>query len=442
MRLVRLGACLAGLALVLGGCADSLLSVDNPDVVKPGKITGEVAANALFEGARSEFIAAHDGDGSITALPSSSGLVYVSGLFADEFLFPATPPSLIEIDRRAVQRTNDVIAAVYLVMHRARLAAERAIEALSALPGAGADPRLGEAHALGALMYTLFGETFCNGVPFSESKGGIIENGDPVSIEVMFQTALTKLDAAATKTGGDEDVANLVRVGRGRTLVDLGRFADAATAVASVPTSFSFANPHSTDDPRAQNYIKGVMWDTFFLGVADQEGTNGLDFVTAGDPRVVTVDGGQSNFDQQTEVFRFTGYESGAAPVILASGLEARLIEAEAALEAGSVTAWRAKLDEVRAAAGLLPIVDPGSPAARLDLTYRERAFALFGTAHRFGDLRRLVRVYNRGAETVFPTGDYHKDNLVRGVEVAFPVPQTEENNPKYTSAACDPNKA
>ena len=44
----------------------------------------------------------------------------------------------------------------------------------------------------------------------------------------------------------------------------------------------------------------------------------------------------------------------------------------------------------------------------RIDLLFRERAFWLFGTGHRLGDLRRLVKHYGRDAESVFPSGAYH----------------------------------
>ena len=43
--------------------------------------------------------------------------------------------------------------------------------------------------------------------------------------------------------------------------------------------------------------------------------------------------------------------------------------------------------------------------------------------------MRRLVRQYGRDAETVFPTGDYHKGGSY-GPDVNFPLPIEEQNNP------------
>jgi hypothetical protein len=75
-----------------------------------------------------------------------------------------------------------------------------------------------------------------------------------------------------------------------------------------------------------------------------------------------------------------------------------------------------------------------------VDLLLRERAFWFYLTAHRLGDLRRLVRQYARTAESVYPTGAYHKQGLTRGTQVSFIVPQPEENNPEYDASACNPS--
>ena len=109
------------------------------------------------------------------------------------------------------------------------------------------------------------------------------------------------------------------------------------------------------------------------------------------------------------------------------------MIEAEAALRAGNTATWLARLNTARANYGMGALADPGNQNARVDLLFRERAFSLFATGHRLGDLRRLVRQYGRGSETVYPTGDYHKDGLKLGTDLQFIIPQNEKNNPKFT---------
>jgi len=131
--------------------------------------------------------------------------------------------------------------------------------------------------------------------------------------------------------------------------------------------------------------------------------------------------------------------------VNLMTGIEARLIEAEAAFKAGNPAGMVAKLNQARTEGGVTGLAanltDPGTDAARIDLLFTERALWLYGTGHRLGDLRRLVRQYNRGAESVYPTGSWWKGGNY-GNQVTLPIPQSEETNLNYTASSCDPTKA
>jgi starch-binding outer membrane protein, SusD/RagB family len=59
-------------------------------------------------------------------------------------------------------------------------------------------------------------------------------------------------------------------------------------------------------------------------------------------------------------------------------------------------------------------------------------------TAHRLGDLRRLVRQYNRPINAVFPVGISVRGEPY-GDHVTLRVPFAERNNPLYSPEACDP---
>ena len=76
-------------------------------------------------------------------------------------------------------------------------------------------------------------------------------------------------------------------------------------------------------------------------------------------------------------------------------------------------------------------LADPGSTAGQVDLLFRERAFWLFATGHRLGDMRRLVRQYGRAVDSVFPNGAYFKGGNY-GTDVNIPVPFQETNNPNF----------
>jgi hypothetical protein len=157
-----------------------------------------------------------------------------------------------------------------------------------------------------------------------------------------------------------------------------------------------------------------------------------LPYITANDPRLDVVVTGQLGFDRATPFNLQLKYPDQQSNVVLASGIEARLIEAEAQFRAGTPGPAIATLNALRAFAGLDPLVDPGTDIERTNLLFQERAFWMWGTAHRLGDMRRLVRQYSRTEDTVFPIGEYHKGGEY-GSDVNFPVSSDERNNPKFT---------
>ncbi len=112
-------------------------------------------------------------------------------------------------------------------------------------------------------------------------------------------------------------------------------------------------------------------------------------------------------------------YPDATAPVPLADGIEARLIEAEAQLQAGDRSGMTTTLNDLRQSFpdfGLGNLSTPGTQAEAVDLLFSERAFWLYATGHRLGDMRRLVRPlptgYGLAVNTVFPNGAYHKGGV------------------------------
>jgi hypothetical protein len=193
---------------------------------------------------------------------------------------------------------------------------------------------------------------------------------------------------------------------------------------------------HTTTSGRQQNGVHVFNWLSERWSVADVEGGNGLNFRTAGDPRVVSVidPANGVGFDNSTPQYNLLKYPTRTTPVPIATGIEARLIEAEAVMVSDPV-AWLGILNTLRQTAitpALPDLVDPGTATGREDLMFRERAFWLYATGHRLGDLRRLIRQYGRTEDAVFPTGLHFKgDNY--GDDVNVPVPFNERNNPNFT---------
>jgi hypothetical protein len=416
------------LLMPLGGCG--LLDTEQPNIVDPDAINSPEGAQSLRLGAIADFAFAKDGDGS----QFDDGLILVSGLLSDEFLHSTTPPSEQEIDQRTTALINPSLSDVYRNLHKARVGLENAATALRQfllLPDE--TPDIAEMHALAGFTYIYFGENFCSGVPFSRVSGDSLVFGNPEATPAIFNRALARFDSALAEPGfalDDGTLANLIAVGQGRALVDLGQFATGAAAVQAVPTEFAYNTEHAESPVRIQNaiwsYTTGGLWS-----VADIEGEVGLPFRTAEDPRVPFTDFEDTGLDLITPQFSADKYPDASSPVPVADGIEARLIEAEAQLQASQRAAMTTTLNDLRQAfdLGLADLSVPGSQSEAEDLLFSERAFWLYATGHRLGDMRRLLRQYGRTEDTVFPTGDYHKGGSY-GSDVNLPIPIEEGNNP------------
>src|SRR5262249_44196565 len=130
-------------------------------------------------------------------------------------------------------------------------------------------------------------------------------------------------------------------------------------------------------------------------------------------------------------------YDTRGAAVPLASGIEARLIEAEAALNKGASAAYLTTLNSLRAGAGITTaLTDPGNATARVRQFFQERAFWLWLTGHRLSDLRRMIRQYGFTQQQVFPIGQTIF-GAPYGTEVNLPIPFQEQNNPNASSGQC-----
>ncbi|HEX6533107.1 MAG TPA: hypothetical protein VF041_00835 [Gemmatimonadaceae bacterium] len=417
--------------LALAACDPSkLLHVQDPDVATPGSLRTKEALPTVRNGVVGDFALAYGGSGNET----EEGQISFSGLLSDEFVNSETFGTRIEIDQRLTRENNADNSDVFLELSRARAFADFGSARYNEFDAGN------EGHAevlnLGAYAYVLFAENYCSGVPFSTlNDDGTITFGDPLTTQQMLEQAIVRFDSATAIAGAAESAAQalLAAVGKARALVDLGQYADAAAvlAAAAVPDDFRYELQYSSNSTRQNNGVWEFTWNEGRWSVADAEGGNGLPFVSENDPRVQVVDGG-TGFDNSTPLLLQTLYPDRGSFIPLATGTEARLIEAEAALAADDVAAFLGKLNGLRAAVGMPPLGDPGTPEARQDLLFHERAFWLFLTSHRLGDLRRLIRQYGRDPESVFPTGNYFKGGTY-GPGVNLPIPVNELNNPKST---------
>ena len=425
----RSGARVALLALWLTACG--LTDVDAPDVVQPSQVLTPDGAKALRVAAVSQLY----GD----VVLGVDGVPQEGGFASDELIAGNASGPDQALDARRLVGDPQIF---YVSMHQVRVTLLQAIAAFQKYPSLLPQAYIGEMFALIGVVETYFGETFCSGVPLSTYANGVPQYGNSLTTEQMFQHAIADFDSALAYAADSTRFLDLARVGRARALLDLGRFDDAASAVALVPTNF-LRNAEAAAFSLQANGI-GLNQSNLYDGVADKKGVNGLDYISAADPRIqVQLVGPAAD---GTPVYLYVPYANGDSPVPIASGIEARLIEAEAELHNGAVAQWLATLNALRTdgtqtagvynpgtggVAGLAPLVDPGTADTRVSLMFRERAFWLFFTGHRLGDLRRLVRQYGRPQNTVFPVGPY-KTNGVFGDAVNLPIPSGENPNPNF----------
>lgn len=398
----------------------SITDVRAPDIVEPPSLENSAGAETLRLGAINSFV-----------LAFASGVqsqILTSGVFADEFSDAAGQfASFFDVDRRSLQDPDPLVIAPYQPVQRARVNANYAIKSLQK-HAPSPRSKIGEMFALAAFAEVFLAENMCSGIPLGSINGGSPAYGDPLTTTAMFERSVADFDSAIAYSTDSARILALARIGRARALLNLGRANEAAAAVSGVPTSSVYVTEHSA--ATQPNVLFQFLNTSRAVTVSDREGLNGLDFRSARDPRVTTAAVGKG-IDGVTDVFSFGRYNSLAAPVPLATGTEARLIEAEALLKAGMADSSLSILNSLRAAfasPNLPPLLLEPTDAGRVNQLFRERAFWLFGTGHRHGDLRRLVRQYTRSAESVFPTGAF-KTGQVYGPDVTFTADATQLEN-------------
>lgn len=427
-------------ALTMIGCSSKILGVDTPDVLSQSALGGSLGATTIRNGAMQDFTVNFSGnqDGFVVSTGNMADEVQTSDTFADRYFTDG---------RRQTEVLGGATNSTYNGLHLARSDLGSAITgwaAVKSMTNAAAKDSLSEMYTLRGVTENLFAEAYCSGVPFSVVKpDGSFEYGAPQTTVQILSRATASIDSALALATGNT-YKYFAQVSKGRTLVNAGQFAAAAAAVAGVPTSYKYTLYHSVATGRQQN---GIYNGTFVSGsrytIGTKEGTNGLDFLTTpADPRVPWTPSTRTGFDGTSRNLPVEQkYPAQGSSVVLADGIEARLIEAEARLQ-GATQADRdatfSLLNTLRAtglATAIAPLAaSPATQDAAVDLLFKERAFWLWLTGHRLGDMRRLLRQYGRNQANVFPVGTLAlRPSDTYGTDVNFIIPFPEKNNPNFT---------
>lgn len=305
-------------------------------------------------------------------------------------------------------------------------------------------------------------DLFCSGVPLSTIDfRGDYTYQTPSTTHEIYSHAVLLFDSAIALASDSAAVATLARIGKGRAMLGMAQYNDAERAVMGVGVNDAYL-------------LKVLYLDTantrenFSYTVSDQEGSNGIPYISSGDPRTRATLLTSSGSNDQSIAYFPTKYLSTADSVLvpIASGIEAQLVRAEAALNRNEYTVWIGiinglrtngsydridtilnpetstivRIDTIWSAGlggqiGLAAIDDPGNDAERLQLHFYERAAWLFMGGHRQGDLRRLVREYGMAREEVYPGGVYiggGGEIGMYGSDITVPIPYSERRNPLF----------
>jgi len=439
---------------------DELLQPQNPGLIDQTAVGSPAAAAALKVGAmgRLKWVVA---DPSPAGFGGSS-VWEASGLLSDEFMNSDFQNSQNDVDARTMGPEN--VVANYSRTTQARGSIRDAINAEQEFePTKTAD--IGELYmALGFIEMTL-AENFCNGTPLGFNKAGVVDYSapefKPFTNAEVYDIALAHMDSALAILGSATDansvaVRNATLITKARILVDKGQYAAAAALVPSsvIPNNYQYlfiTQASSNGDDlgiwtlnnsiarmTVGDSVVNYLGKTFTIG-------NVIPFASLNDPRVPILKGTDAKIpseDGLTPLFIQQIWKGRDDPIPMVSGIDARLIEAEAKLNASDFAGMMTILNGLRTAPPRIGNFQPATMAAisttpttkdaAVSLFFREKALWQFGRGQRVSDLRRLVRQYGRTQDKVFPVGQHYK-GVPFGSDVAFPVPDAERVNPQFT---------
>jgi hypothetical protein len=421
----------------LSACKSSeILNVNDPDVLGVAAYSTPAGADALRYGVIGDFAVAYDG--------STDAFTVASGDLADEIYTTDTFDDRLTINARKSVEVNSAMEGLYRNLQQAHIEATTAASVLAKAVPNNKSQRA-EMYLIRGFTEIFFGEAWCSGTPFSTQDDAGVHYGKSNSTKDLFTIASASFDSALAFADTSNYIKYGAQIGKGRALLDLGQFAQAAAAVAGVPRSYQYLTYHSTATSRENN----GMWSATVNGstrysVIDKEGINGLPYLShdgGTDPRVPWAPSNRDGFDALSHnlpnQLKFGRTSSG----IVADGTEAQLIILEARLQGGTQAdrdAVFAGLNNLRAtnSPAIPPIAGtaPTTQAAAVDQLFTERAYWEWLTGHRLGDMQRLMRQYGRAADSVFPTGALPGGRAgTYGEGTNIVIPLTEKTNPNFT---------
>jgi hypothetical protein len=286
---------------------------------------------------------------------------------------------------------------------------------------------IGRSAAYAGYSILLLGEAMCSAA---------INLGPELSKTDLWNEARLRFDAAVTAatTAGDATTLNMARVGRARTLLNLGQTAAAGADAALVPSGFVVnAIANTTTNIRQNNHVFLHTRLNNFSSV--DPSYVGLTFGGVADPRVTVNVTTTVGSDGSTIIRQVMKYADRGAPIPIARYNEARLILAEAHVAAGNLQGAVDIINALHTAVGLPAYDGTGQTAAQVKAqVIEERRRELFVEGHRLGDMNRYLLPRLPADGSAFPNGGAYASQAcpganAQGYPFGFPLPDVERNN-------------
>jgi hypothetical protein len=404
---------LAGAVLVAGipACSDKFLQVTNPNLIDASTIDPAGSAGTLAASAQQDWAAAY----GWTAMYSAwfTGEAYVSDTF----------PTRNEFGYRQVENQNtDLTVSLWGPLSLA--AAEAKIVLDLALPTPATNINLASAATFRGFAIMEMANDFCQVT---------LSSGPPLTQKQALDSAIYWFSKAITVgkangTTGGVALSNAALVGRARAELQEGNNAAAATDAAAVPANFVYNMNYVQDLSSNETRLVNRFWVyTFERGSVDVAAP----FRVTGDPRL-QWNAPSPSFPPQDVVpggfYTQAKYPGYAAPIRLASSIEAAYIAAEAS---GNPATQLAFVNAQLAANGQPAYTGATDAASVLTALYDQRAREFWLEGRRIADLQRNAKATNFAPVpgTVYVKPGY--PNV--GTETCYPLPFTETStNPNF----------
>lgn len=404
----------ASLALQLAAC-EGAMEVRNPNIVVADEVDPEQDAATFARSAFQNLATAY------------GGIVVYTAWFTNEARVGDTFPTRNEYGRRLIDNRNGTHNSE--VWAPLALAMESSEGVLDILEGKS-DVNVARAALTAGYSALLMAEAFCQGAIRVDRSA---EYAQPQSKDQMLDHAIKRFQAAISAgdaAGGAEgtSLANAARVGLARAYLFKGDNANAVSAANQVPDDFNF-NLNYVDDASARGRLSNNVHIFSNARESLVVGPEWRQIADDGDERIKYIDGERMAQDGVHNFYIQQKYPNYAAPIRLASGLEARYIAAEAS---GDVTEQLALINERRAEFGQAPYAGPNDANSVLTELLFQKGLDFWLEAKRMGDWRRNP---DNVKFIIKPSDEYYKPDVgPMGSDTCFPLPAAEtDHNPNFS---------